>query len=197
MGIPDGFLDETTWRTLLLIGSLILATSIRKTLKELDDKSTIKFAVIGGCILLTRSLNLPVPGGYAALIGAALPSLIFGAWPASLLMGLVLIVECVAFTDIGITNLGLLYLAVGFAAPHAAAFSAPHISKYLGNLRWLAPLIAAWLSVVSAALVNTIVVTLTVRLDISEGLSLLYPYLSIGLIEGVLTALGIRLLSKR
>lgn len=155
--IPDGFLSLaiSLFFWLLTIGLVILAT--RHLQNELGERQIPLMGIMAAFIFAAQMINFPVAGGTSGhLLGGALAAIVLGPWGGILVMTAVIAVQALLFQDGGLVvmganifNMGLLTAIIGFGLYRAAAGG----SK---NLRLGAAAVAAWLSVMAAALVTSL-----------------------------------------
>jgi cobalt/nickel transport system permease protein len=124
--------------------------------------------VMAAFIFAAQMINFPVAGGTSGhLLGGALAAITLGPWAAMLVMTSVIIVQALLFQDGGlvvmganILNMGLLTVLVSYGLYRAA-------SNGSRGLRLGTAGLAAWLSVMAAALATSLQLWLsgTARLD--------------------------------
>ena len=101
---------------------------------DLDESRVPLLGVIAAFVFAAQMLNFPIAGGTSGhFLGATLAAVLLGPWLACLVMAVVLITQCFAFADGGISalganilNMGILgALFAGYAVGRAAG-PAPH-----------------------------------------------------------------------
>ena len=189
MHIPDGFLTIIVSLFCWVITVIVVAVAIRKTSHMLGQKQVPLMGIMAAFIFAAQMINFPVAGGTSGhLLGGALTAIILGPWPAVLVMAAVIAVQGLLFQDGGllvmganILNMGVLTVAVGYGIYRLAA------NRSRGTRLTIAA-IAAWLSVMTAALATSLELWLsgTARLDIVVP-AMLFVHAFIGIGEALIT----------
>ncbi len=189
MHIPDGYLDPmwVAGTYTAVIGYFGLVA------KKFRPVVTPEAAVLAAGIFVAQMLNWPLPGGTSLhLVGGALAAAILGPWAGSVVMGLVIIVQCLLFHDGGITALGanLLNMAVIDVLVGYAAFKA--IRARIGDIKglFLGGLLGGWAGIVAAGVACGIEIGLSPQWPF--GVAVTVPIMGgwhalLGIIEGVIT----------
>ncbi len=191
MHIPDGILDVKVWAPAAVAAGAVLAQSVQFSKKEMDHRAVPVMGVMSAFIFAAQMINFPLLGAATSghLIGGALAAILFGFWPATLIMSTVVAIQAVVFQDGGITALGTNILNMAIIAPGAAAL----IYRMLRSLRlplFAGAFICSWFSVVIVAMAGA--VELALSGVVSFGLAakaLLFWHTFIGIGEGLITAL--------
>jgi cobalt/nickel transport system permease protein len=153
MHIPDNFLTLVVSLICWAITISLLALAIRKTNQVLGEKQVPLMGIMAAFIFAAQMLNFPVAGGTSGhLLGGALAAIVLGPWAAMLVMTAVIAVQGLLFQDGGlivmganILNMGLLTAIVGYGLYRI-------VSKSNTTARLAVSGVAAWLSVMTAAL---------------------------------------------
>ena len=91
-----------------------VAYALRVANVELDEARVPLLGVLAAFIFAAQMLNFPIAGGTSGhLLGATLAAVLLGPWLACLVMAVVLIVQCFAFADGGVSALGANILNMG------------------------------------------------------------------------------------
>ncbi|MBI4834239.1 MAG: energy-coupling factor ABC transporter permease [Planctomycetes bacterium] len=107
MHIPDGFLDTKTWASLSAVSAGFVALSVVRANRKLGEKHVPLMGIMSAFIFSTQMLNFPVAGGTSGhFMGAVLAAVLLGPFAGTLIMSIVLVVQCLMFADGGITALG-------------------------------------------------------------------------------------------
>ena len=107
MHIPDGFLSTGVAVATGAVAAGVIGYSLYKSREELDEKSVPLLAVCAAFIFAAQMLNFPVAGGTSGhFLGGVLAAVLLGPWLGSLVIALVLLVQCLGFADGGLTALG-------------------------------------------------------------------------------------------
>lgn len=157
MHIPDGFLSLAVSIICWAISAGMISLAISKTNKSLGEKQIPLMGVMAAFIFAAQMINFPVAGGTSGhLLGGALAGIILGPWSAMLVMTAVIAVQGLLFQDGGllvmganILNMGLVTAAIGYGFYRA-------VSNRTKTFKLATIGIAAWLSVISGALLTSI-----------------------------------------
>ncbi len=189
MHIPDGYLDPA-WVAATyaaVIGYFgVMAKKFRPVV-------TPEAAVLAAGIFVAQMLNWPLPGGTSLhLVGGALAAAILGPWSGSVVMGLVVTIQCLLFHDGGITALGanLLNMAVIDVLVGYAVFKT--IRSRVGGVRglFLGGLLGGWTGIVAAGVACGIEIGLSPQWPF--GVAVTVPIMGgwhaiLGIVEGIIT----------
>ena len=156
MHIPDGFLSLIVSIICWLVTAGVIGLAISKTNKSLGEKQIPLMGVMAAFIFAAQMINFPVAGGTSGhLLGGAMAAIILGPWAGMLVMTSVIAVQALLFQDGGlivmganILNMGLLTVAVGYGLYRA-------VSNQANPVRLLVAGVAAWLSVMTGALLTS------------------------------------------
>lgn len=187
--IPDGFLSPPVYLLAWAITVVFLAYALARTNRTLADRQVPVMGVIAAFIFAAQMLNFPIAGGTSGhFVGGALAAIVLGPWAASLVMTAVVGLQALLFQDGGlwalganVLNMGIVSILVGYATYRALRGLVP------GGQR-VAAFVAAWLSVVIAAVLTTLelvasgTTTMALAMPLMAGLHVL-----IGIGEGVIT----------
>ncbi len=192
--IPDGFLNVLVSAACWLLALIIIGIAVANTRRDLDERLVPLAGIMAAFIFAAQMLNFPVAGGTSGhFIGAALAFIVLGPWLGILAMTAVIAVQGLLFQDGGLLVMGANILVMGvvpgFLAWAIYRFSlraSGRAAAFLGGL-------AAWLSVMAAALV----VSLLLAFSGTSSLQIVLPamlgvHALIGLGEALITvaALG-------
>lgn len=157
MHIPDGFLDA---KTALTTGALALAglgLALRRVRTTLPPQRVPLLGLAAAFIFAAQMLNFPVTGGTSGhLIGGALAAILLGPAAAVVAMSAVIILQCLLFSDGGVTALGANLFNMAVLAPVVAWLIYQPLRRMLGGGprgRAGAVALAAWCSTLLAAVV--------------------------------------------
>jgi cobalt/nickel transport system permease protein len=192
MHIPDGFVDIPTAVTTGGVSLGAVAFSLRRTRKNLGERTIPLLGVTAAFIFAAQMLNFPVAGGTSGhFLGAMFAVALMGPWAASIVLTVVLIVQALAMADGGITALGanVLNMAVvavfsGFALLWLLKRLLPRtLTGYLVSVA-----VASWVSVVlaSGAASLELAVSGTVPLGVALP-AMVSVHMIIGLGEALIT----------
>ncbi len=117
MHIPDGFVDVPTAVATGAVSLGVVAYAVRKTSKNLGERTIPLLGVTAAFIFAAQMLNFPVAGGTSGhFLGAMLAVALLGPWAASIVMTVVLVVQALGMADGGITALGANVFNMGVVA---------------------------------------------------------------------------------
>lgn len=191
MHIPDGILSPAVWSASAAISAAVLAGSVRHSRRQLDYRAVPVMGVMSAFIFASQMVNFPILGAAASghLIGGALAALLFGFWPATLIMTVVVAIQAIVFQDGGITALGTNVLNMAILAP----FFAIVVHKLVSRLSFLpksaAAFVSAWSSVVLVSLAASLQLALSGVVALGDAAAaLLFWHTWIGIGEGLITA---------
>lgn len=196
--IPDGFLSLVMALLFWAITIATIGTAISKTNKSLGEKQIPLMGVMAAFIFAAQMLNFPVAGGTSGhFLGGALAAMVLGPWASILVMTAVIAVQGLLFQDGGllvmganIFNMGLLTAMIGFGLYRAV------IGRNKGTRLAVAG-VAAWLSVLAAALVTSLQLWLsgTSRLEIVLP-AMLGVHVLIGIGEALVTVAALAFIEQ-
>jgi cobalt/nickel transport system permease protein len=153
----DGFFSVPVSIVFWVITAAALAVSLRQVSDRLDDRAIPLMGVMAAFIFAGQMFNFQIPGGTSGhLLGGVLAAVLLGPYAATIVMACVIAVQAIVFQDgglvvlgVNIFNMGLIGTIGGYAVYRAIAAALGGEAK--GRLP--AAAIAAWLSVVTAAVV--------------------------------------------
>lgn len=185
--IPDGFLNFTVSILFWLITILIVGLAIRKSQKTLKERQIPLMGIMAAFIFAAQMINFPVAGGTSGhLLGGALAAIVLGPWAGMLVMASVIGLQGLLFQDGGllvmganIFNMGLITVIIG----HGLYATVKNKSR---GVKFIVIAIAAWLSVMAAALATSIQLWLS---DTSPARIVFPAMLSVHLLIGIGEAL--------
>lgn len=192
MHIPDGFLSTEVAVGACLLSTGVVACAVAKAKRAVDDRTSLLMGISAAFIFAAQMLNFPVAGGTSGhLLGGALAAILLGPWVATLVLTSVLVVQAVLFQDGGLLALGanVLNMAVVGVFTGWAAYRA--LLALAGSRRWgrtVGGFVAAWLSVVVAAVAASLELALSGVLPMAVVLTAMsVVHVLIGVGEGVIT----------
>ena len=214
MHIPDGMLSPTTC---VVAGAVMLpvwGTAARRARTALNRRQVPLLAALAAFSFTIMMFNVPVVGGTTAhAVGGTLLAIALGPWAAVIGVTVALAIQALLFADGGLLTFGANALAmafvgpfVGFAAYRLLAGDSPSESKR----RAMAAGLGAYLGLNASALVVALLLgiqphlfrgsdgrPLYFPLDFAATLpGMLLPHLLVaGVVEGIVTAAGVRYLA--
>jgi len=187
--IPDGFLDLPIAAVFYILSVIAVGYSAYKARNELDETKVPLVGVVAAAIFAAQMLNWPIPGGTSAhFVAGALAGILLGPYLGCLAMTAVLVVQCLAFGDGGITALG----ANVFSMAVVDVYAGYYIYKALSSKNTsLAAFVAGWLGITLAAI--TIGIAVGLSESFAYGITTTVTVMGVwhcilGIIEGVITS---------
>jgi len=190
MHIPDGILSPVVLGTAGVISVFLLTKSVSNTKKELEQRAVPVMGVMAAFIFAAQMINFPLLGAAASghLLGGALVSILFGFWPASLVMATVVTIQAIIFQDGGITALGVNLFNMAFIAPAIGTISHSILIR-LKVPAGIAAFITGWFSVFVVAIFAALELGFSGVVSYQLALKgLLSWHVFIGIGEGIITS---------
>ncbi len=195
--IPDGFLDTPVIALTYAIAIAYLAVALVKTKASSISTEKLSLApVLAAGIFAAQMLNWPIPGGTSLhFVGGALAGILLGPWLGSIVLFLVLLVQCLVFHDGGITALGantlnmaIIDVLIGYACYRAAV----KIAGDSRTARLIGAFIGGWLGITIAGIACGFEIGYSSNCP--YGISISVPVMGLwhaglGIIEGIITTL--------
>ncbi len=148
-----------------IVGFAVVALSVAKLRKIPDDRAIPFMAILAAGIFVAQMINFPVFGGTSGhLLGAALVTILLGPFAGMVVMTVILVIQCLVFTDGGLLALGLNVLNMAVVGCFVSWAVYKPISRKSEKTAVVA---AAWASVFVAALLAAL--ELVVSYDVSGG----------------------------
>lgn len=155
--IPDGFISLAIALIAWLVTIALEAVAVRRARVELGERQVPLMGVMAAFIFAAQMINFPIVGGTSGhLLGGALAAITLGPWPAMLVMTAVIGLQALLFQDGGlivmganILNMGLLTALVGYGLYRGVAGQPRGVRLAVAG-------VAAWLSVMAAALATSL-----------------------------------------
>lgn len=208
MHIPDGFIAPHMYLPLYGLAAGLWAYGAKRVARELDESTLPWLASLTAASFALSFVALPLPGGTSAHVtGIGLLAASFGIWHAFMAASLVFAIQALLFGDGGVTTLPLNALAMGFAG----AVAARGLFLALRQLHaGVALFLAGWIGLfLPAALIALALGAQPLIAHDAAGSptyfpfgwsvtlpALLIPHALLGLGEGALTLLGVRLIER-
>lgn len=154
MHIPDGFLSPPVWGSCAVLAAGAVALAAKKSQEQFDEKTVPLTGVVCAFIFAAQMINFPVMAGTSGhLLGGALAVVLLGPWVGSLVLSLVLIVQCFIFQDGGVSvlganivNMSVVGVGGGYLVFKALSSISPAKPMFL-----VAVAVASWVSVILAS----------------------------------------------
>jgi len=199
MHIPDGFLSPSVFISGWAVALGFLTYAFRKTQQMLKEKIIPLMGVMAAFIFAAQMLNFPVLGGTSGhLLGGVLAAVTLGPFAASIVISLVLVVQCLLFQDGGITALGANIFNMAIIGTILSYYFYRVLRQALLKKNMLVSVfIAAWFSVVFAASFCAMELSLSGTSPLKIVLpAMLFVHVFIGLGEAIITTLVLSFIMK-
>jgi cobalt/nickel transport system permease protein len=192
MHIPDGFLNSGVSIATGVIAAGAIGYGMVKAREELDEKSVPLLALSAAFVFAAQMLNFPVAGGTSGhFLGGILVAVLLGPWLGGLVIGLVLLIQCLGFADGGLAALGanVFNMAVvgtmfGYLIFFGIKSLLPKTKKYF----MISTAVSAWLSVILASGACALELAVSGTVPLHVGLpAMLGVHSLIGIGEAVIT----------
>jgi cobalt/nickel transport system permease protein len=154
MHIPDAVLSPQVALATGVIGAVGFQASLTRVARAQDDRATILMGVMAAFIFAAQMVNFPVgPGVSGHLLGGVLSAVVLGPWAGTVVMGAVLIVQCLLFGDGGLTALGANFVNMGLVGALVGYAIYNPIRRAVGGKPGvlIGAMAASWFSVVLTA----------------------------------------------
>jgi cobalt/nickel transport system permease protein len=188
--IPDGILDPKVWVSSAAVTAAVLAKSVQYSRNKLQYRAVPVMGVMSAFIFASQMINFPILGAATSghLIGGALAALLFGFWPATLIMTTVVSIQAIVFQDGGITALGANLLNMAILAPGIAVL-VDRLLRRVSLPQSVKVFITSWLCVQIVSVAVAVELALSGVVPFGTGLkALLFWHAFIGIGEGIITA---------
>ncbi len=199
MHIPDGFLSLPIAAFFYFVTGAVWFLSLRQMKRSFVPEQVPLFATLTAAVFAAQMINWPVgPGGTTAhFVGGALLAMFFGPGGGVLSMSLLLLIQCLAFGDGGITALGAniwnmgvvdgligYYLYIVFKR-----WGKEYVGAFLGGLLGITA--AAFFCGLEIGLSPQFAYGINISIPVMTGIHFL-----LGIIEGIVTASVIAYVEK-
>ena len=191
--IPDGFLSLPVSLVAWVLAVGLIVLSLSRATVEYQERTVPLMGVCAAFIFAAQMINFPIPGGTSGhLLGGTLAGVLLGPWAGSLVMTVVFIVQAVLFQDGGLTVLGANVVNMGLIGTFAGYYLYKVIRYAMGFNTWrgmaIATTIAAWTSVVIAAILCSFQLALSGTISLGVALTaMLIWHIPIGVGEALIT----------
>ncbi|MDR3637242.1 MAG: energy-coupling factor ABC transporter permease [Isosphaeraceae bacterium] len=197
MHIPDGVLDPKVAAAAGAVAVAGLGFGLKRLEKHLGERTTVLMGVMSAFVFAAQMVNFPVALGVSGhLLGGVLAAVLLGPWAGAVVIGAVLIVQCLLFGDGGLTALGANFVNMGLiGAVGGYAIYAP-LRRAIGGRTGVlvGAMVAAWFAVLLASGAFAIELAASGRrsdfLRILSWMTLVHSAIGVG--EAVITGLVLR-----
>jgi cobalt/nickel transport system permease protein len=175
--------------------------SFQRQLSKMGQEKMWRMAAVGSLIFSAQMVNFPVGAGTSGhLLGGVLAALVLGPLAALLVLTAVLTTQAFLFGDGGVLALGANIFNMGIVgALGGYAFFQFLVRGNVTKKNFLAAaFVAAWVSVVAAAIATACELAFSGTADLSAVLPLMtLTHVAIGFMEGIITAAVLFVLVKK
>lgn len=198
MHIRDLILSPPVSLTTAALAIAGFAVAIHQVKKRLGEKTTVLMGMMAAFVFAAQMVNFPILVVPASghLIGAVLAAVFLGPWAASVVLGVVLLVQCLIFADGGLTAMGANYFNLGLIAVLGGWVIYSPIRHVIGGRTGIlvGAMAAAWFSVPLSAIAFSVELAASGRWAdfprILGWMSLVHA--GIGLGEAMITGMVVR-----
>jgi len=196
--IPDGFLSTLVAAVCWLVILGVLAYALRATQRTLDERLIPMAGIMGAFIFAAQMINFPVAGGTSGhFIGAVLAFIVLGPWLGLLTMVAVIALQALLFQDGGLVVMGANILVMG-VVPGFVGYQLYRLGA--GRSRTVHTAVtgsAAWLSIMAAALVTTLLLAFSASTSLRVALPfMLGVHALIGIGEALITLAALAFIAR-
>ncbi|MHC1709738.1 MAG: energy-coupling factor ABC transporter permease [Methanomassiliicoccales archaeon] len=186
--MPDGLMDPIVLLSGWAIALPAIALALHRLRKNLDERAVPFMAILAAGIFVAQMLNFPVAAGTTGhLIGATLAVALLGLYGGIVVMTTIMVIQCLVFGDGGLTALGLNLLNMAVIAPLVAFGILKMTRKGLDNWQGFGVPLAAWASVLIAALFCGVQLALSYSLsDGGYGIDALLSIPTMGIYHAII-----------
>lgn len=192
MHMPDGLInDPKVWIGTGVVAAATVGYAIHRESRIIKPEQVPLMGLMAAFIYAGQMLNVPVAAGVSGhLLGALLAAALLGPWRATIVMAVVITVQCLLHADGGLTVLGANVLNMGVAGTVAGYVVYVALRAVIPGKPGLliAAGVAAWFSVVLGAALVWAQISMTADLDINRLFAMLVgAHVPIGLVEAAIT----------
>ncbi|MFN3966160.1 MAG: energy-coupling factor ABC transporter permease [Endomicrobiia bacterium] len=192
MHIPDGFLDVKTLVATNVISAGFLTYAIKKVNQYITPERIPLMGISSAFVFTIQLIAFPVIGGTSVhLLGSVLISVLLGPFSGLLIVSSALILQALLFQHGGIVSMGANIFNIGITG------------CILGYLIYsiypkrLTAAISAWVTVIIGAMLCTLELYFSGRINLKTGLiAMLSTHSVVGIIEAVATYLILSAIKK-
>jgi cobalt/nickel transport system permease protein len=190
--IPDGLInDPRIWLAGDAVAAAAVGYAVRRESRALKPEEVPLMGVMAAFIFAGQMFNVPIGAGVSGhLLGALLAAALLGPWRATIVMTVVIVVQCLLHADGGWTALGLNVTNMGLAGTLVGWLVYRGIRRVARGRAGVlvGGAFGAWLSVVLGSLLVGLEIGLTGHADLARPVqALVAVHIPIGLLEAGIT----------
>ena len=195
--IPDGFLSGLVSAACWLVIVGVLAYALRAAQGTLDERLIPLAGIMGAFVFAAQMINFPVAGGTSGhFIGATLTFIVLGPWLGMLTMSAVVALQALLFQDGGLLVMGANMMVMGLV-PGFVGYQVWRIGVGRVRLETAVTAAAAWLSIMAAALIATLLLAFSGTTSLSFALpAMLGVHALIGVGEALITVAALSFIRR-
>jgi cobalt/nickel transport system permease protein len=194
MHIPSSMVKGPICPVTAIVGALGLLTALYFAIKSKNKPTAARFGAIAALIFVGQMMNFPIQNGTSGhLLGGVLASALLGTPFGVLATAMVLTIQCLVFSDGGISVLGANILNMSIIGAGLGGMLQSLLCKSLTKSFKYAVSIgfAAWLSVIAAAFACSLELSISGTIPFSKVvMAMLGTHALIGIGEGLITAVA-------
>ena len=192
MHMPDGLInDPRVWIGADVVAAATVGYAIHRESRAIKPEQVPLMGLMAAFIFAGQMLNVPVAAGVSGhLLGALLAAALLGPWRATIVMAVVITVQCLLHADGGLTVLGANILNMGVAGTLAGYLVYRALRALVPGRPGLlvAGGVGAWVSVVLGAALVWAQIWMAVEIDGQRLFALLVGvHVPIGFLEAAIT----------
>ncbi|MCL5735625.1 MAG: energy-coupling factor ABC transporter permease [Actinobacteria bacterium] len=193
MHIPDGFVDLPTAAVAGAASLGAVALSVRKSTRELNERTIPLLGVTAAFVFAAQMLNFPVAGGTSGhFLGAVMVAALMGPWAAVIVLTSVVVVQALVMADGGITALGANVFNMAVIGGMVGYLMLVGLKRLLPKTPtgyFFSVAIASWLSVVFASAACSVELALSGTVPLRVSLAAMASvHMVIGIGEALITS---------
>ncbi|MCX7712992.1 MAG: energy-coupling factor ABC transporter permease [Chthoniobacterales bacterium] len=199
MHIPDGMMSGPVCPLTAIVSTVGVAGAAYSAVKSKERPEPIRFASVTALIFAAQMLNFPIQNGTSGhLLGGVLASSLLGVPFGILSLALVVTLQCLMFSDGGLTVLGANLLNMGLVGAGLGGLLNNFLKGGQKDLRSLTMTgISAWVSVVLAAFFLSLELWMAGVIPLAKVLpAMVGIHAMIGIGEAFLTIIAVYLISE-
>jgi len=169
---------------------------LKRTFSDFGQRLFIRMGLVGALVFAAQMFNFPVAQGTSGhLLGGVLAAVILGPFAGALVISAILIVQSLFFADGGILVLGANIFNMAVIGAIGGFYFYKILKRKIGF--YPAAGIAAWFSVIAAAAMCSLEISLSGTFGLKETMiAMLGTHALIGLGEAAITVLALAFLLK-
>jgi len=173
----------------------IVSDKAKKVLSRFGQEYLVKIGMVASLVFAAQMFNFPISSGTSGhLIGGVLAAVLLGPWGGLLAVSAVVIIQALFYADGGLIVMGSNIINMALIGSLCGYFIYSFLKKKLPLIISIA--VAAWSSVVLAALACSLELGISGTFSFSKTLSAMVPvHMIIGIGEAIIT-IGLIKISK-